>query len=184
MCHPAVMIGFSALQAGAQYMGEKAQAEATYKYQLEKRYATEATAADAARHQYQGLAARTEQVRAAATQDVNNQLGAYLQAQSRLKVAAAAGGVSGGSVEEAGQSFARKYIDSRVSRLMNLTWEENQIFANIRGVEAQQRGRHEGAGFGPVAMPSPLGAAAEAVSGFFRAANMFPNHPMFAGMVG
>ena len=62
MCHPAVMIAFTALSAAAQHSGQARQASATYKYQLEKQRLTIASAADAARHQYQGLAARTAQI--------------------------------------------------------------------------------------------------------------------------
>ena len=160
MCHPAVAIGFAALQAGAQYMGEAKQAKATQAYQVEKQRLTVASAADAARHQYQGLAARTEQVKAAATQDVNNQLKAYQQAQGRLRTAAASGGILGESVEEAGRDFAQQFVAARTSRLMNLSWEESQILAASEGVYAQQRGRTEATSFGPIPFPSTLEAFA------------------------
>jgi hypothetical protein len=181
MCHPAVAIAFTVLQAGAQYMGQSRQAKATHKYQVEKQRLTVASAADAARHQYQGLAARTEQVRAAATQDVNNQLKAYQRAQGSLRAAASAGGVMGDTVEEAGIDFAQQFVDARTSRLMNLSWEENQILASAQGIYAQQRGRTEGTTFAPVPVPSALGAVAQAGAG---AANIWMNtqgHPFWGG---
>ena len=156
MCDPGVAIAFAALQAGAQYIGEAQQSKATFKYQTEKQRLTVASAADAARHQYQGLLDRTEQVRAAAAQDVDNISNAYRQAQSRARVSAVTGGVMGGSVEEQGHSYAKKAIEARTSRLMNLDYEQSQISAALSGVAAQHRGRQEGASFAPVTQPDPF----------------------------
>ena len=179
MCHPAVAMGFSVLQAGAKYIGERRQAEATYKYKLEKQKLTIASAADAARHQYQGLIDRTAQVRASATQDVNNQLKAYQQAQGRAQVSAAAGGVMGGSVDERSMDFARTFVEARTSRLMNLSWEERQLLAASQGIYAQHRGRQEGTTFAPIAMPSPMVAAAQAGGAMGNIWMNTRNHPMW-----
>ena len=99
MCHPAVIIGFQALTAASSYMGQKAQAEATYDYQMDKRAATIATAADAARHQYQGIAERTSQAKQSAAQDVQNATREYMRASASGRVAAARGGGMGSSVD-------------------------------------------------------------------------------------
>ena len=156
MCHPVAMMAFTVLQAGAQHMGQEKAARATHKYKVEQQRLTVASAADAARHQYQGLLARSMQAKAAATQDVNNQLKAYQSAQGRARVSAAAGGLDGMSVDEVGMDFAQQFVAARTSRLMNLSWEEEQLMASAQGIYAQQRGRVEGTTFAPIARPSPL----------------------------
>lgn len=161
MCHPAVAIGFSILQTFAQQQGQKKQGKAVFGYQVDKQRRTIASAADAARHQYQGVLDRTMQVRAAATQDVNNQLRAYQEGQGRARASTAAGGLLGATVEEAGLDFARQFVEARTSRLMNLTWEENQLLASAQGIYAQQRARTEATTFAPVAGPNRLAGVAQ-----------------------
>lgn len=174
MCHPGVVIGFQALMAGAQYIGEKRQAEATYDYQLEKQELTIATAADAARHQYQGIADRTMQARAAAAQDVQNAMSEYRRASASSRVAAAAGGVMGASVDESAQDFASRFENYHSARMKNLSWEEAQLLASARGIESQHRGRVEGTMFAPVAMPSAMGLVASIGQGVMDAYKLFP----------
>lgn len=181
MCHPAVMIAFTVLQAGAQYYAQKKQAGATYDYQVSRQRLTIASAADASRQQYQGLIGRTAQVRAAATQDVNNQLKAYQRAQGSLRTAAAAGGVLGSSITEASMDFAHQFVEARTSRLMNLSWEEDQLLASAQGVYAQQRGRVEGTTFAPIPVPSPLVAFAQAGASIGNTYMQTQDNPFWGG---
>jgi hypothetical protein len=182
MCHPAVAIGFSALAAGAQYVGQQQQAKATYKYQLKRQQQTVAASADAARQQYHGSADRTSQARAAASVDVQNAMKQYRRASASGRVAAAGGGVMGESVEAAAGEFAQRFEDYHASRMQNLTWQEAQLLSTAQGIHAQHRGRVEGAGFAPVAMPSQLQLVASIGQGVMQAYSDFPNDPMWGPM--
>tara|TARA_R110000787_G_scaffold186566_7_gene298291 strand:+ start:437 stop:961 length:525 start_codon:yes stop_codon:yes gene_type:complete len=173
------MIAFQALTAGAQYMGEKAQGEATYDYQIAKQKATIATAADAARHQYQGNADRMDQVRQSAAQDIKNLTSSYLGAEADARSSAAAGGVQAKE-----DNFANTYQEHHATRLKNLSWEERQLTANSRGIAAQTRARVEGTAFAPVPMPSMFGVVSAIAGSVFDAYSAFPEHSWFEGWDG
>ena len=179
MCHPGVMIGFQALMAVAQYQGEKAVAESTYDYKLDVQAKTVATAADAARHLYQGNADQTMQTTAAASQDIQNLSNEHMRAAARARSSAAAGGVLGVSIEDATRDFEHQYVTHHQSRLQNLSWDQAQLMANARGIEAQTRGRVEGTMFAPIAMPSPYAAIAAIGASVMDAYKMFPTHGMW-----
>ena len=102
-----------------------------------------------------------------------------MTASAQSRASAAAGGVSGTSVEEASYEFAQRRADFLATRMQNLSWEEEQLLATSRGIEAQHRGRVEGAKFAPVAMPSALGMIAGIGSGIMDAYSMFPEHSMW-----
>ena len=121
MCHPAVIIAASVMQAGAQYLGAEQQADAMYKYNMERQKMTIANAADAARHQWEGIAAKTQQTRARAQLDINNALRNYRKADAKGQVSASAGGVEGLSVNEQELDWAQRFSDSSTSIAMNLS---------------------------------------------------------------
>ncbi|QDP54788.1 MAG: hypothetical protein Unbinned5784contig1000_31 [Prokaryotic dsDNA virus sp.] len=168
-----MQFAMSALTIGAQYMGQKEQAEATYQWQEEQAKATQKVAADSARHQYMGLIMRGEQARAAAAQDIQGALGQTVEASARARVASAAGGVTGTSVDEASSNFAMQYEDFASNRMTNLSWEEDQIAMSMEGVRAQQEGRNQASIGDPIAMPSPFGALAQMGSSAFDAAGFW-----------
>lgn len=184
MCHPAVVIGFQALMAVSEYQGQKKQGEATYGHLMNVREQTEASAADAARHQYQGIAERTSQARAAASLDVQNATQEYQRASATGRVSAARGGVMGSSSEAVHSNFAQRFENYHTSRMQNLSWEEAQLLANARGIQAQQRSRVEGTSFAPIAMPSPMKAAASIAASVFTAYELFPQSSWFEGWSG
>lgn len=162
-------------------MGQKAQAEASYSYQLDRQKQTVAMAADAARQKYHGVQTRMEQSRAAAAQDVANVQRAYTEAASSGRVAAVAGGVSGLSVTESQQDFSLRYVEAASSRFENQSWDEAQLSDHLGGIEAEQKGRVAGAQFGPVAQPNAMAAAFSVMGSVFDAYQIFPDSKMFKG---
>ena len=153
-----LQFAMSALAIGAQYVGQQKQADAQAKFQAERLVQTQAIAADAARTQYEGLLKRQSQPREAAAQDVQGALQRTLQATAASRVAAAAGGVSGGVATESAGAWATEYEDWVSKRQTSQRWEEDQIRMSMEGVRAQQINRINGAIGGPIAGPS-LGAA-------------------------
>ena len=153
-----MQFAMSALTIGAQYIGQQRQADAMEEYQDLKMERTQAAAADAARFQYQGLLERQSQVREQAALDVQDALTRTAEAQASARVAAAAGGVAGGSVDEGIGQFSREYEDWASRRMTNLQWEEDQIYASMQSVKAQQESRVNQAMGQPIQDPSFLGA--------------------------
>ena len=119
-----MQFAMSALTIGAQYIGQQRQADAMEEYQDLKMERTQAAAADAARFQYQGLLERQSQVREQAALDVQDALTRTAEAQASARVAAAAGGVAGGSVDEGIGQFSREYEDWASRRMTNLQWRK------------------------------------------------------------
>lgn len=163
----------SALTIGAQYIGQQRQADAMEEYQDLKMERTQAAAADAARFQYQGLLERQNQVREQAALDVQDALTRTAEAQASARVAAAAGGVAGGSVDEGIGQFSREYEDWASRRMTNLQWEEDQIYASMQSVKAQQEGRVNQAMGQPIQDPSLLGALGQMGAAAFDAAGFW-----------
>lgn len=187
MCLPAAAAGFgltagqmfgiqtalSALTIGTQFIGQQQQAKAIYEHQERQGALQRQIAADAARDQYMGMLKRQSQVREAAAQDVQDALGKTVRASASARVAAAAGGVTGGVVEEASENLGRQFEDWAAKRMTNLSWEEDQIMASMKGIEAQQKGRVAASIGDPVSMPSPLLSLAQFGASMFDAASFW-----------
>jgi len=165
-----MQFAMSALTIGAQYMGQQAQQEAIFEHQEKQSAMQRQVAADAARHQYEGMLARGSQAKASAAMDIQNAMGQYLQTSGAARAAAAGGGVMGTSVDEVTRDFASQYEEYAASRAMNLSWEENQIASQMEGIAAQQEGRNQASIGDPIAMPSPLVALSQMGSSAFDAA--------------
>lgn len=168
-----MQFAMSALTIGAQYIGQQKQAEAMAEYQKLKMERTQAAAADAARTQYQGLLERQSQVRQQAALDVQDALTQNMEAQASARVAAAAGGVSGGSVDEGIGQFSREYEDWASRRMTNLQWEEDQIYLSMESVRAQQEARGNAAMGQPIQQPSALAALGQLGASAFDAAGFW-----------
>lgn len=164
-----MQFAMSALTIGAQYMGQKQQADSLAKHQKEKLERTQVAAADAARLDYQNLLERQNQVRQSAALDVQDALSQTIEAQSSARVAAAAGGVTGGSVDEGVTQFGREYEDWASRRMTNLSWEEDQILANMQSVRSRQEARVNAAVGNPIAQPSLAGALGQMGASAFDA---------------
>ena len=163
----------SALTIGAQYIGQQKQADALYEHQERQGERQRQIAADAARHQYMGLLKRQSQAKEAAAQDVQSALSKTMQANAAARVAAAAGGVSGASVDEGISEFGRQFEQYTANRMTNLSWEEDQILSSMAGVEAQQAGRFEASIGNPIAQPGVLGALGQLGAAAFDAAGFW-----------
>lgn len=163
----------SALTISAQHAAQRAQQRAIYEHQEKQSKMQRQIAADAARHQYEGMLARGSQAKAAAAVDIQSAMGQYLQASGAARAAAAGGGVMGTSVDEVTRSFAGQYEEYAASRAMNLTWEEDQIASRMEGINAQQQGRIAASIGDPIAMPSPFGAMAQIGASWFDAARFW-----------
>jgi hypothetical protein len=181
MCHPAVAIAFQALSIGAKYMGEEQQSKALYGYQVDKGERTRTIALDAARNQWEGVTKRILETRSQARVDIQNASQSFIEATASARTSAAAGGVTGTSVNAVMGSFARRFEDYHVSRMENLSWSEAQLLSNNKAIEAQLKGRIEGTTFAPIARPSGLGAIAQIGGAVMNAYELFPNDPMWGG---
>lgn len=168
-----MQFAMSALAIGAQYIGQQKQADAMEEYQQLKTERTQAAAADAARVQYQGLLERQSQVRQQAALDVQDAMTQTAEAQASARVAAAAGGITGVSVDEGINQFSREYEDWASRRMTNLSWEEDQIAASMLGVQAQQEGRVNQSMGSPIMQPSPFAALSQLTSSAFDAAGFW-----------
>jgi hypothetical protein len=163
----------SALSIGAGFIGQQKQADAMYEHQTKQGELQRQIAADAARHQYMGLLKRQSQAKEAAAQDVQSALGKTMSANAAARVAAAAGGVSGTSVNEGVSQFGRQFEEYTANRMTNLSWEEDQILASMEGVNAQQAGRNAASIGDPIAMPNALGALGALGGAAFDAAGFW-----------
>ena len=184
MCHPAVLIAFSALQAGTQYIGQKQQADAMYSYQLDKQEQTVAIAADAARDKYEGTLARMEQTRAEAAIESDNLMREYKPRVGTITVAAGAGGVSGGIMDDIAVNLSMKAGESAWGLSQNADWAMTQLGTYLESTEATQRGQVEQGRGQPVAQPNAFAAVSQVVNSVFSAYAAFPNDPMFSGWSG
>ena len=163
----------SALSIGAQFIGQQKQADALYEHQERQGERQRQIAADAARHQYMGLLKRQSQAKEAAAQDVQSALSKTMQANAAARVAAAAGGVTGASVDEGISEFGRQFEQYTANRMTNLSWEEDQILSSMAGVEAQQAGRVEASIGNPIAQPNVIGALSQMGAAAFDAAGFW-----------
>ena len=163
----------SALTIGAQFLGQQKQADALYEHQERQGQRQRQIAADAARHQYMGLLKRQSQAKEAAAQDVQSALSKTMQANAAGRVAAAAGGVSGASVDDGISEFGRQFEQYTANRMTNLSWEEDQILSSMAGVEAQQAGRVEASIGNPIAQPNIFGALTQMGASAFDAAGFW-----------
>lgn len=168
-----IQFAMSALSIGMSYVAQEQQAKAIYEHQKEQAKATQTAAADAARHQYMGLLERGSQAQEAAAQDVQKALGQTIEASASARVAAAAGGVTGGVVDETVSQWGQEFTEWAANRMKNLSWEEAQIEASMRGVQAQQEGRMQQAVGDPVMMPSPAVALSQIGAAGFDAAKFW-----------
>ena len=180
MCHPAVAIAFSTLQAVAQEQGERRQAKATFNYQVDKQRQTIAIAADAARTQYQGLEAQRQQAHSSAALDVSAAFNEYRRAASSSRVARSAAGVAGLSAAEEDQEFARKYAVGRAHRMMNLSAENTQLLVGKKKIFAQQKGRVAASRITPIAQPATATTLFRIGGGIMDAYSATPEHSFWS----
>jgi hypothetical protein len=168
-----MQFAMSALTIGAQYMGQRTQADAMERFQQDKMERTKVAAADAARIEYQGMLDRQDQVRQSAAMDVQDAMTQAAEATGSARVAAAAGGVAGGSVDEGISQFGREYEDWASRRMTNLAWEEDQIFSSMQSIRSKQEARVNSAMGDPIQDPSLIGALGQMGASAFDAAGFW-----------
>ncbi len=156
MCNVGAMSLMSGVQAGLQYVGQKAQAEATAEYQNKIHAQNTQIANDAAFNQYKGMQQRMSQEREARAMDIMKASRQARQAMGSGRAAAGEGGVAGNSVDALLRDFERSEAEYSYGQMRSQQFRESAMMDQMEAVRSQQQGRILSTIPEPVAMPNPL----------------------------
>ena len=156
MCNVGAMSLMSGVQAGLQYVGQKAQAEATAEYQNKIHAQNTQIANDAAFSQYKGMQQRMSQEREARAMDIMKASRQARQAMGSGRAAAGEGGVAGNSVDALLRDFERSEAEYSYGQMRSQQFRESAMMDQMEAVRSQQQGRILSTIPEPVAMPNPL----------------------------
>jgi hypothetical protein len=179
MCDAVSYIAFNALTTYATYQAEGEAADELYEHKVTQQERTMTVAADAARHEWQGIAENTMQTRAAAAVDIQNSMDDARALAATGQVAAGAAGTMGNTSAERQWDWSMQFKKWHGARLQQLSFSERQNMARSYGVETKLAGRFAGATFDPIAQPSLLGSLGQVGASVAGAKGLFPNDPFW-----
>ena len=137
-------------------MGQKAQAEASWKYQNDVHAQNTEIANNAAFNQYKGMQQRISQERESRAMEIMKASRAARRAMGAGRTAAGEGGVSGSSVNSLLRDFERSEAEYSFGQIRSQQFREAAMMDQMESIRSQQQGRILSTLPEPVAMPSAL----------------------------
>ena len=146
----------SGAQAGLQYAGQSAAADAQSEYQNNQYTSTAKAAMAAYKQNITQAASQVSQESASVSDQVMKIQAAAGQAVGSANVSAAERGVTGGSVDALINDFSRIETTNKFNMETNLGWLKGSIFDSLKGSAAGNQSRISSAAPRPIQGPSPL----------------------------